>query len=580
MLALHIGPAAAEPYVFSEAWTDSPVADVMPGGTLSYPASSDPRTFNPLTSFETNIVVDVNTDPAWGAAVLGWRRPGDYVMEPRAAENWSYSEDGLTLDVHLRPELRWSDGTPITSQDYLLSFELQANPEIGLGGPEGWLVDGEPIEMELTSERSLRIRFPGHDRFTPLLLESLYPLPDRIFGEAYRAGGAEAVNALWGTDTAPQEIVFSGYLRLVEFRPGERVVFERNPYFGEWNVDATGRSLPYVDGVVFSQLDPDAALNSFLAGELDGLRPRGLDDISVIRAAMETDGLEALVVESAFPLESTFFITFNWNLASDPFKQELFRNPTFRRAIAHLVDRQAIVDLVYDGAGFPLTGAVHPSYVWYDAQLEAPGFDPAKAAELLAAIGFTSRDRQGYLVDGEGRRAGFALHVAADNPPSEGTAIIVADVAREVGVEVEIRPVTFPLLVDLVTSSGEDRPFEAVFLGLTAADHVWPINEDVYSCAGPFHFYNRSGMCLFAAEHLLGELAKRGRTELDDSEAMRIAFEAQALDAQLNAMIYTAVPAAHFVSSGRVAGHFPTELWGPHYGFGLTFLNWVRSTSR
>lgn len=68
MLALHIGPAAAEPYVFSEAWTDSPVADVMPGGTLSYPASSDPRTFNPLTSFETNIVVDVNTRPGLGSS--------------------------------------------------------------------------------------------------------------------------------------------------------------------------------------------------------------------------------------------------------------------------------------------------------------------------------------------------------------------------------------------------------------------------------------------------------------------------------------------------------------------------------
>jgi peptide/nickel transport system substrate-binding protein len=569
--------STAEPYVFPDAWTDLPAAHVRPGGTLRLPIVGDPRTFNPLVSVEVNIVVAAHTSPDLGAAVIGWRRPGDGSWEPRAAESWTISDDGLTIDVRLRPELRWSDGSPITVQDYLISYELQTNPDTSARGVEDWLVDGEPITVEATGAQSLRIRFPAPDRLAMLRLESLYPLPDRIFGEAFRTGGAAAVNALWGIETPPSELVFSGFLHLADVVLGERLLFERNPHFGDWNVDAAGLPLPYLDGVGFRHLGPDAALNLFMAGELDEFRPRNLDDVGVVQRAVAEDGFDALVVEAAYPVTSTFFIAFNWNLASDPFKQELFRNPAFRRAIAHLVDRDTIIELVHSGAGFALKGGVHPSYdAWFHHELEIPAFDPDQAVALLAGIGFTRRDAEGFLIDADGRRAGFTLMAIAGNPVAELASSIIADTAREAGVDVRPQALAFPLLVDVLQTQGDDRAFEAVMIGLTAADPAWPLPGGFYACDGAFRLYDRSGHCSTATEERIAELVRLGRATLDDEAARRIALEVQELEAELGAVIYLVSPGVHLVRSGRLGGTFPPELWGPLYGFGLPILASVR----
>lgn len=567
----------AEPYVVPDAWTDTPAAEVVPGGMLNSAVDGPPRTYNPLQSLEVNLVVGMNTDPGFGAAVLGWSRPDDGSLEPRAAQSWLVSDDGLTVTVVLRPELSWSDGTPITAQDYLLSYELQINPDTSARGPEDWTVDGELIQMEATGTHSLRITFPGPDRLAMQMVAGHYPLPDHIFGETFRAGGAGAVTALWGTGTPPSALVFSGSMRVKEVRDGERMVLERNPYFGQWTVDATGRPLPYLDGVTFTEMQPESELNAFLAGDIDSFWVGGLGELAVVFAAIANDGLDAVAFESVFPEEGVEFIAFNWNLASDPYKQELLRSRDFRRAVAHLVDRAAMIDLVHSGAAFPLSGGVHPGYQpWFDEDLVVPDFDVEAAIDLLAGIGFTTRDASGYLIDAQGRRAGFTIMTVAGWTEGEQVVTIFADTAREAGVDVRMESLAFPLLVDLLVSSGDDRGWEAVYIGLTPSDRAWPLNDARYSCTGAVHLFNQSGDCLFPTEHLIAELSRRGRATLDDDEALRVGREIQRLEVEQAAMIYTVAPAVHLVRSGRVRGDFPPELWNARNGFGWIFTNSVR----
>src|SRR5690606_602829 len=99
-----LNSALAEPYVFNDAWTDLPAAQVTGGGFLRLPYGEMPRTFNPLLSLESNLVAGMNSYGSLGAATIGWRRPDDGVLEPRAAESWVVSADGRTLDVVLRSE--------------------------------------------------------------------------------------------------------------------------------------------------------------------------------------------------------------------------------------------------------------------------------------------------------------------------------------------------------------------------------------------------------------------------------------------------------------------------------------------
>jgi peptide/nickel transport system substrate-binding protein len=572
-LAACLTIAAAQPYVWPDDWSNLPSAEVRRGGTVQLTTTGDPRTFNPLVSVEVNIVVLGNTGPEFGAAVLGWQRPGDAAWEPRGARSWTISEDGRTIDVELRDGVAWSDGTPITIDDYLISYELQTNPDTGGGRYDGWFVDGERILLEATGERSLRLTFPGPDRLAYTRLAALWPLPERIFGEAFRSGGAEAVRALWGIDTDPADLVFSGARRLSQVVLGEQLVFEANPHFGAWNVDASGNPLPYVDRTVFRNAEADAAINLFLAGQLDQFGPRNLDEVGVILAAVEAGDIDAVVFESAYATEGLQFVSFNWNRSSDPFKERLFRDGVFRRAMAHLVDRETIIDLVFTGAAVPLATGVSPSYgPWLHEALEPPAYDPERAADLLQELGFTTRDADGYLVDPDGRRASFSIMTIAGASPLEQIVQIFQDSAREVGVEVIPEPLAFPLLVDRLTTTGDDRPWDAVLIALTASGSSWPFLDGLYGCTGAFHLFNRSGSCLDPLERRIAELVRLGRRTLDDEEARRIGREIQELEMDLQGVIFTVAPAAHGAVSGRLAGYLPEELRGPPYGFAIPLL--------
>ncbi|MCV5825031.1 ABC transporter substrate-binding protein, partial [Escherichia coli] len=74
---------------------------------------------------------------------------------------------------------------------------------------------------------------------------------------------------------------------------------------------------------------------------------------SQVRKAIQDNKLDATLKVNIGPNASSQFIVFNWNKKSDPFKQELFRSAKFRQAMSYLVNRQAVVDVVYGGFGTP-----------------------------------------------------------------------------------------------------------------------------------------------------------------------------------------------------------------------------------
>ena len=576
-VAAFVALAAAQPFVYPDAWTDLPAAQARYGGVLVTTTGGDPRTFNPLVSVESNLVVDHMRSPYLGAPTLAWRRPLDGTWEPYGAASLTFSDDGLRIDAQLREGLRWSDGSPITIQDYLISYELQTHPVAGRHVLDAWFIDGEPIVVEATGERSLRMTFPGPDRIARDRLSSLWPLPDAVFGETFRRDGAEAVLALWGIDADPGTLLFSGLMSLTAFVAGEQLVFERNPYWGEWNVDALGQPLPYLDGVRFRHAEPDASLNLFLAGEIDELWPGSLDAVASILAAVGAGDLDASVYESVFEVRGTTFIAFNLNKASDPFLEALFRDVRFRRSIAHLVDRHAIAELAWQGAAAPLLSSVTGAFgTWVAPDLRAPAFDPEAAHALLAELGFDRRDAAGFLIDGDGRRIRFGIVTNGSSVQRVQAAAILADTMREAGLEVTSTALAFPQIVDQIQVVGDERPFDVVLLGLSGASRDWPFLMGAVQCDGTFHMQNRSGACLDDIEARVEALAIQGRRTLDDDEAARIAHEIQRLELEALHVIQLVVPTVHFAHRGRLAGLLPRELWNVDNGLYVPALTSLR----
>jgi peptide/nickel transport system substrate-binding protein len=555
--------AFSNPFVWPSAWTTTPLGEAEYGGTIASGTLSDPRTFQPVASSESpNETVEMID---YARLIIQGPESDDWI--PYAAESFTISDDGTVFDLVLREGVLWSDGTPVTVEDYFTSYLMQTDPDAGSNKYDGWFVNDVQTILEITGERGLRFTFAEPNRNSFFTVATHFPVPERIFGEAYRTGGADAVNAIWGTETPVDQILFTGPFVLTSFQAGERLVFERNPYFGEWNVDEAGNPLPYLDGRIFRTADGDAQLNLFLAGELDLFAPRNLDDIGVINVAIQNQDIDAEVIEGYAGAGSSQFIVFNWNLASDPFLQNVFRNADFRRAMWHLVDRDTIIDLVYSGAAEPMhTGTYLPNEFWLDDSVTTYDYDPERASELLARAGFSRRGADGILVDAEGRRLSFSLSTNAGNIQREQITQIFADTAREVGVDVQTQALDFSLLVDQLLSSGDDRPFQAILIGLTGGNRVWPYAESVYGCTGFLHVYNTSGECLTAQETLIDQLIKQGIRTLDTDAAREIGVQIQELEAQQAGTLFTVSPLLHTAWTSRVGGEYPLEFMGAFTG--------------
>ncbi|MDT3682224.1 MAG: ABC transporter substrate-binding protein [Truepera sp.] len=551
--------AFAEPFVWPAAWSNAAPGEAVYGGTLKIAFVGDPRTFNPVTSAESQALSDFlfNT----GAQLL-MRGPDSDDWLPYAAESYTVNDEGTQIDIVLRDGMTWSDGSPITTQDYYIRYVLETDPDVGSNGYDGWFMDDDPITLEKVGDNGLRFHFPRPDRLA-FPVAAMVPVPDAIFGEAYRTGGAEAVKALWGTNVDVTKTVWSTAFIPTVFQPGERIILERNPHFGDWNVDEAGNRLPFLDGYNMTVVaDLDTSLNLYIAGETDTFNPRNLDDIGVINQAVNNGDIDVIVLEAVSPVASSQFIVWNWNKASDPDKQALFRNVNFRRAMAHVMDRDAIIDLVYNGSGVPMYTNVYPiNTFWINDDVEKYPYDPEAASELMASIGYDKKNSDGILVNAEGKTASFILATNAGNTAREQIAGIFADSAREIGVDVQVQPIDFNLLVDQLLSEGDDRPFDAILIGLTGGSRDWPFGVNVIPCGTNLHMYNTSGGCLTAQETLMGQLFNVGREELDTEAARKVGLEIQATEADLMPILYAVSPMAHYSWASDIKGfHHDDEI--------------------
>lgn len=549
--------AFAEPFVWPSAWTTAEPGAAQYGGTYRLYDISEIKTFNPaVTDTSTTF-----TGYWFDQAQLIMRGPDSDEWLPYAAESFEVSEDGLTVTVVTRPELKWSDGEPLDANDYYLTYLIETDPATGSNGYDSWFIDGAPITVELVNDTTLVYTFPTPDRQAmPVVATS--PMPDHVFGPVFASGGGAAIAELWGNNVDVSQLVGAGPFVPTVHQLGERLVMERNPYFGDWNVDEQGNALPYLDALSFTSVtDTDAALNLYLAGELDTFSPRNLDDIGLIANAINNGELNAVIHENISPVASSQFIVFNWNKASDPKKEELFRNADFRRAMSHLTDRAAMVDLVYQGSAEPMYNSVYQVYDYWVSE-DAPRFDydPEAALELLAGIGFVSRNANGFLVDADGWELGFTLTTNAGAVQREQIVQIFADAAREVGVNVNVLPLDFNLMVGQLTSVGDDRDFDAILIGLTGGNRDWPFGSNVVPWGTNLHMYNQSETFVTPQELQMGRLYYQGRQELDTEAAREIGYELQAIEANLQPIIYTVSPTAHASWLSNVAGNFPIEV--------------------
>jgi len=200
------------------------------------------------------------------------------VVEPRLAESWISSPDGLVWTLKLRRGVQFSDGQPFTSADVTFSFE--AAMAEGSMITDDLKVGGKPIEVTAPDESTVIVRFPSPYAPGLRMLDILPILPRHALEGALKAG---QLMKTWNTTTPPRDLVGLGPFILTEYVPGQRLVFARNPHF--WLKDTAGAQLPYLDGLTIDTVpDQNGEMLRLEAGQTDLTTGEArADDVAALR---------------------------------------------------------------------------------------------------------------------------------------------------------------------------------------------------------------------------------------------------------------------------------------------------------
>jgi peptide/nickel transport system substrate-binding protein len=569
--ALLSSAASAAPFVWKSAWTTNKADEVQRGGTLRRAQTSDPRTFNPFVTVESGSVPDIISGGS-----LFTLDVKSYEYLPYMAQSYTVSADKRTWTLAIRPGMKWSDGKPIVANDWYTTWKIHTDPKVSSNYYDGFQMEGKTVQAKVVNASTIQFIFPRVDA-TAIEILSFAPWPAHVFGPLYAKGGADAVRTAWRLNSDPKILVSFGAWRLSAFKPGERFEFVRNPRWGEWNKDEAGGSLPYLDGLRVSVVkDSNSALVSYLSDAIDIYAPRNADDLSQIKKAIDGGKINAEFRPRVSPAASSSFWEFNFNKASDPEKQRLFRDANFRRAMSHLVNRQAIIDIAYGEQAEPAYSSVFATFKdWVNPKISRFDFNPEAATKLLSGLGYAKKNGAGYLVNAKNRVLEFDLMFGANSSNDAKTGQIIRDEAKKVGVKINLRPLDINSVYEKQDEPGLDRKWDSSFLGLSGGSLLFPFSQNVLSCTGRLHDINRSGKCLFDWEQQLQELYTKGAREFDITKRKQIGYQIQAIQSSVQDVTYIVSPLAHFTWNKRVRGEYPKEIGNDTVGARAYELSWI-----
>ncbi|MCE2464890.1 MAG: ABC transporter substrate-binding protein [Dehalococcoidia bacterium] len=513
------------------------------GGTLTSATISEPLTFN----------LAISTD-ASSSNVLGYLFEGltetswlTNEVEPALAESWESSEDGLTWTFHLRQDVRWHDGEPFTADDVDFTFNrIIYNHDIPASSrpsfhfrhrdEESGVWQEAPMTVTALDEFTIRCVLPVP--FAPFLRSmgtSIYP---RHILEQYVDDGT--FTEVWDIETDPAEIIGTGPFTIEEYVPTQRVVMRRNPSY--WLKDEAGNSLPYLEEIVHiivPELEDELA--SFKAGESDahGVAGKELADLE----PLQEEG--NFTISKRGPAFGTTFLVFNMNPNTDPdsgepivdpTKLDWFQNVQFRQAVAHSIDKAAIIDEVQHGLGYPQWSSISPAAGdFHNPDVQRYEYDLDKANEILDDMGWEDSNGDGVREDSDGNEIRFSMVTNKGNTVREDAADIVFQGLRDIGIGVDYEAIGFDLLVSQLTSSYD---WEAIIIGFTGSSEphygisLWHSSENLHM------WYPNQAQPATEWEAQIDEIYVTASQELDHDKRVQLYHQAQEIVAENLPLVY------------------------------------------
>jgi peptide/nickel transport system substrate-binding protein len=481
------------------------------GGRFAFPLPIEPATLNFVSG----------TDQS---SVMVQRLVADFLVDhdpelrvvPRLAASWDRSADGRVLTFHLRPGVRFHDGTPCTSEDVVFTWNRIMDPASkAVGRIDPFL----PVEkVEAPDPATVRVTY--REPYAPALRSWEIPI---LPAHLYR--GADFASA--PQNRAP---IGTGPFRFVSWDAGQRIVLDANPdYWG-------GR--PRIDGITLRIIPSgDTALQALLAGEIDYARLSPAQ----WQAHDGDDAFRRRFREVRYvPL---FFYYIAWRGdGSNPF----FADARVRRAMTLALDRDGYVRSVFKGLG-EVTASPFQGLLPGGAATPLP-LDPAAAGALLDAAGWRASPGGGPRSRGHVPFR-FTLLVFSGGEDHVQFAQVAQENLRRLGVEMRIERLDWQTLWSRLKSGD----FEAALSGFMPG-------ADPDSLYGMLHSSQIAGGQNYAAwrDPEADADLDGGRRTLDEDARVALyrRVEARVLDSQPYSVLFA--PAVQAAMSTRFEGAVPS----------------------
>ena len=392
------------------------------GGTATVLLPEDLATLNP---YLTTAFITLEVSPAIIEPLLGVDLDGQYypvlAEEVPTEENGGVSDGGLVVTWRLKEDVVWSDGTPFTADDVVFTFEAATNASGGSVRAGAF----EKVEsVEAVDEHTVEVRYREFD--SSYLDQFQWGILPR------HATGDASQMSTWEFNRAP---VGTGPFVLRTWQTGDRIVLDRNPSYRE-------EGKPYLDTLVFMVVPSEETRALMMTrGDADVMLWPG----STLRPVFEEAPNVQLDLKPSIWILRMFL---NLGERDNPVEGQephpILGDERVRQALAYGIDYDLIINDLAEGR---VTRANSPFELgWYACELEPYTYDPERAEQLLEEAGWVMgsdgvRVAQGARYAPDGTRLSLDMTGYTDFRLLEQTELVIADMYRDLGIELQVRNV-------------------------------------------------------------------------------------------------------------------------------------------
>jgi ABC-type transport system substrate-binding protein len=488
--------------------------------------------------------------------------PDDLVLTPELAKSRPEileTTDGVAYTFEILEAAKWDNGSPITARDFAFTLKAILNPKVNAAQVRSYLEFITDMVIDPENPKKFTVFTDGKYTIGEAVIGNIPPMPayfydpggllenitvkqladeENVDGFAAQTPELETFARSFNSQSfAREKISGSGAYRFVEWVSGQKVVIEKKQ--GWWG-EALATENPLLkaapEKIVYKIIPDQIAM-------LAALKDQQIDVATQIDAKDFVDLKENTSVQPYFSLHAPvslvyYFIGFNN-------KSPKLADKRVRRALAHLLDVDEVIESLYYGYAQRTVGPIHPVRPYYHKELKPIPFSPEQARQLLAEAGWEDTNNNG-IVDKElnGQLVDLEIDYKISTTKfANNMAILFKENAKKAGVKLNIIPRDFSVLIQ----DTKKRDYE-MYAGAWAQDpnvddpkQLWHSESDTPDGGNRVSFINER------ADQLIEAI----RTTLDEEKRNELFYEFQELIYEEQPYIFLIAPLERIAISKR-----------------------------